>query len=384
MKGKVLMLENLFYYAPFKVGSHHYADFFLKREYRLGWITNPISLLHWLRIKRFQWNFIQFREWIKGGVWLSKNLFHYSPLTLIPFKNSLCLRGKGVLEHTIKLTAPPIKKILDKNGFQDVDILWITNPIYGCLIPEIPHRIAVFRLADALWGFNDVPFLMEYKVRDVLRRVDFVFVTSRPLLRLVKQLREDNVFYLPNGVDYEHIAHWKGREDPLNYIPKPRAIYVGAVKDWLDVDLIKFAAEELRTVHFVIIGPIETDVKPLLKLSNVHFLGPRSYSSLPSYLHNADVGIIPFRKSELTDSINPIKLWEYMAAGLPVVSVGLEEIRSFDLPVYLTSTEYEFTEAILEALSKGKNLDLQKIAEENSWERRFKFVSDILNLAFEI
>src|SRR5262249_49324721 len=133
------------------------------------------------------------------------------------------------------------------------------------------------------------------------------------------------VYYVGNGVEYEHFAHPRAGDRPAD-MPggKPVVCYCGAVYPWLDYPLIQYAAEQMPDVHFLFIGPVHPGVEPIARefssLSNVSFTGMKPYEALPGYFRYIDVGMIPFQLNELTKSVNPVKLYEYSAAGKPTVA----------------------------------------------------------------
>ena len=126
---------------------------------------------------------------------------------------------------------------------------------------------------------------------------------------------------LPNGVDAENFARPRPEPEDIAGLARPRVVYVGALEYWFDVELLERCALARPDVPFVVIGP-RPDGLPasLATLRNVHLIGPRPYAEIPAYLQHCDVGIVPFRRDALVDSIHPIKVYEYLAAGLRVVA----------------------------------------------------------------
>jgi len=126
----------------------------------------------------------------------------------------------------------------------------------------------------------------------------------------------------------------------------PRIGYVGLVDDRLDWILIEKMAQALKAVSFIFVGKLDKDLHQLPKLENIHFVGPVSYEEVPDVLHSFDVLILPYVVNSFTQTINPLKLKEYLASGVPVVGVPLPEIKKFAPFVHLARTPEEWVAAI--------------------------------------
>ena len=316
--------------------------------------------------------------WKKNGEY-HNGTFYYAPLTIIPFSDYPILRSNWVLHNNLKFTFPNLKRVLTKNGFDHVDILWISNPLLYQIADIIDHKLLVYRIADDVPAFGSVPGRADQVVFDLIKKADIVFVTARTLLDKYAWAGS-KLHYLPNGVDFEHFY---GAEISLpaefHAIPAPRAIYVGMIADWFDVDIIKSAAKAYPNISFVLVGESAIDLSAIKSLQNVYILGGRKYSTIPAYLKNADVGLIPFKRNRLVESVNPIKLYEYMACGLPVVSARWETVEGLGSPAYLYDSFEEFAEML--ELSLSGEVDQQKMidfARQNSWEKQFKKVIKVL------
>jgi len=131
-------------------------------------------------------------------------------------------------------------------------------------------------------------------------------------------------------------------------IPHPILGFFGLIRDWVDLDLLAEVAKRRPDWHIVLLGDADSNVNlsAYRGTANMHFLGRRPYASLPAYCRCFDVGLIPFKVNELTKSVNPIKLREYLAAGLPVVSTPLPEVQG-RMPFTVTAAGGEgFVKAI--------------------------------------
>jgi len=379
---KILMAEHAAIESTFKVGCNHYVKLFSEdKNTKIFYLSGPVSLFHLFLYRKSKNIKNRFKIWLNNGKYHKNNLFEYIPLTLFPIHNLIPLNSKWVINNNLRYTLPPLKRILTNKKFNKVDILFIGDVIFHSLLDIIDAKLTIYRITDDISFFNNLPNYLKYIEEKVIKKADIVIVTSKTLLNKVKKIRKNNVYYIPNGADFEHFYHSEIiTPEEYKNIPSPRIVYVGAIEKWFDVNLLKFCAEKLPNYSFVIIGPPKIKLSILSPYKNVFILGPKDYSLIPSYLKNSDVGIIPFKKIEGIDSVSPIKLYEYMACGLPVVSVEWEELKNS--PAFLAKNKYEFVEMIEEALRLDNNSKSKFIefAKENTWESRFYKIKKLLGL----
>lgn len=374
---KALFAEYVGWRSPIQVGGHHYAKGFLKRGYKIGWL-----LANWFPLKFFTHTELTryaFNVWKTRGRLVEENVWEYSPLTLIPYTDFYFLKSHFIAEKSLSFTVPSLLRILEKAGFNKVDILWLDHLKYASLINKIKFDISIYRMCDYVPAFPNTPKSLVILEEEIMRQVDIIVISSRHLFEITKKIRKDNVYYLPNGVDFEHF--YLGSDslpEDFRNIPSPRVVYIGAIDTWLDIYLLKYCAENLLNYSFILIGPSRIDLSLLKNCKNIFVLGSKDYNVIPKYLKNSDVGIIPFKKTDLIKYVNPIKLYEYMACGLPVVSMEWKELKYINPPAFLARNRKEFVEMIQAALvSKRNEKDKTKrinFARENSWEKRFKIV----------
>ncbi len=186
----------------------------------------------------------------------------------------------------------------------------------------------VYDCLDRYRGFstNSAAVIDEEEV--LARSSDLVTVTSRALdddLRAFTTRR----LLVPNAADFAHYEAFSGQV-PASFagLPRPVIGYVGAIADWFDANLVGRLARLRPQWSFVLVGSTySADLVPLQGLPNVHLLGEQPYDVLPAYLHAFDVCLVPFKMSPLTEAADPVKFYEYLSAGKPVVSVPLPELR---------------------------------------------------------
>ncbi|WP_202410271.1 glycosyltransferase [Pseudomaricurvus sp. HS19] len=214
----------------------------------------------------------------------------------------------------------------------------------------------------------------------LLRRADAVFATAPALAEHCRKLNL-NTHYLPNVVDYEHFsAARKVHELPpdLSAIPEPRLGYVGVLSDFkVDFELIFQVARAEPAWHWVLIGEEREGqsselLRQLREIPNVHFLGHKSYRDLPGYLAGFQVATLPSLINKYTDSMFPMKYFEYISAGKRVVATPLAFTRSPNIEIATALGEQKFREAVASVLQRGgwSEKESLNIVGENTWERR--------------
>ncbi|HYH03542.1 MAG TPA: glycosyltransferase, partial [Bacillota bacterium] len=166
--------------------------------------------------------------------------------------------------------------------------------------------------------------------------------------------------------------------------------FIGAIYEWLDFKLLESLARSNPGWSLVMIGPKQHGLVVPETCPNIHWLGPRDYKVLPWYLNNIDVMLIPFLRNQTTEHANPIKLWEYLAAGKPVVTTDLPEIPVLNGITWVSENERSFIENCTNALANVTNPLKQKelasrartIARNNSWEERCRQMVSVIRQVF--
>jgi GT2 family glycosyltransferase/glycosyltransferase involved in cell wall biosynthesis len=203
---------------------------------------------------------------------------------------------------------------------------------------------------------------------------DLALATSRALYDKIAP-RARRALLLPNATDFDHF-HSAGKERPLADLPRPIVGYYGAISDWFDVDMVRTAALARPGWQFVLIGhTFGADINWLQQCSNVHLLGEKPYQSLPSYLQDFDVACIPFLLNSLTAATNPVKFYEYMSAGKPVVAVQLPDLAPYQEYFYPARDATDFVTQVERALQEHgaeKARHRQKLARRNTWSARYR------------
>jgi uncharacterized SAM-binding protein YcdF (DUF218 family)/glycosyltransferase involved in cell wall biosynthesis len=311
------------------------------------------------------------------------NLFVYSPL-LLPLPYSRVARWFN--RH---LLFRPLRRWMAVTGFRR-PIVWTFLPTQTArdLIRELDASLTIYYCADDFAASSHAARRIRRSETQLLAEADLVFVTSQKLFDRARE-QTMHVHRFPAGVNYDQFAAVAAAADgvpaDLKALPKPIAGYVGALHVWLDQELVADLARRMPDVTFALIGPTHSDTSQLAACPNVHLLGARPHGDVPAYIKGFDVGLVPYRDSEYTESVYPVKLNEYLAMGVPVVATDLPEIRLFNadhgsvLTVARGASEFEC--ALREALGPSAQGDAERrrvVARENSWAHRLDAMSALI------
>lgn len=263
-----------------------------------------------------------------------------------------------------------------------VILSWAMNISY---LQSLENYFLVYDYIDDVSIFHLYDQRMEAAHRYLLQHADVVVATADRLLKKAKKLRTDAVL-CPNGVDFTLFSR---KQMPPRVPLELRAVlgsgkqivgYYGALADWVDYGLIRFLAEKRPDIEIVLIG-MDYDGSlgnsGITQLINVTFLGPKPYSVLPDYLACFDVAVIPFCINEITLGTNPIKMYEYMCAGKPVVTTNMPECVKAP-GVLVGKNKKQFVRLVDKALQlKNDGNYVQSLvayAKRNTWDSRVKVI----------
>jgi glycosyltransferase involved in cell wall biosynthesis len=258
-------------------------------------------------------------------------------------------------------------------------------PFWSPLVLELQKKYewkVIYDSIDHLGGFSNVTSYMLESEDELVKKSDLILATSHLLFSEKVQLNS-NCLLVPNGTEFDHFNYLpENLPDELADIKTPIIGYYGAMSDWLDTELIHNLASARPHWNFVLIGRIESaDVSQLKEVKNVFLIGEKPYEHLPDYLQHFDTCIIPFKKTQLTESTNPVKLFEYLSAGKSVVATDLNELQYYQEYVRLVSTPSEWLQAIELALDDYLPAQVEKrlsFARQNTWAERILWVEDAI------
>ena len=276
-----------------------------------------------------------------------------------------------------RLMALYVRHALRKLGWR-VDVLWTYWPNSALILGRLKERAAVYHCADDMAAVR-YPFVRQGTIRAMEARlcasVDVIFART-PAIAADRARWNANTVLLAGGIDPVRFdpVRVSASPDPLAAIPRPRAGFIGTLDDRFDEKLIIACAERLPHVHWVFVGPMKAhraSFEELSRLRNVHLLPPCPHHEVPLYIHGFDVGLIPYWLNEYTRAVAPIKLYEYLAMGKPVVSTPLPYVMREAAHVRLASDVDSFAKAVEEALahppSDDQRATWRAVALKYSW-----------------
>jgi len=239
--------------------------------------------------------------------------------------------------------------------------LWTYNPLTSLFVDLKNFQFSIYHCVDEIKAQPLMPLeLIEVAEKQLLKETSLVLTTSLELTNSRKPLNP-NTFYFPNVCDYNHFASALDSStvipDDLLSIPSPRVGFIGALSGYkIDFSLLRFIAESHPDWSIVLIGKVGegdpwTDISLLNGLPNLYLMGPRSYEQLPSYLKGFDVGLLPNLINQYTKAMFPMKFFEYLASGTPVVGVELPALQDFDELAWFEPTHKRFLQAIEKTLA---------------------------------
>ncbi len=377
----------VFLYAPSwnevtRLSKHHLALCFSEHS-KVLYIEAPIHPLTFLTRPRAALQHLL--QMLAGPREIHPNLWAHTFIYPLLFHGITALTSSLVINTINQYFIRSFLRADIKSFGDQKPILIVGHAHAEPIIESLNPSICIYHCSDefsSVTGFPTTYMLLEQRLMKVC---DAIIATSEALAQNKRKFH-DRVVTISNGADFKHfyaaaLEHTHIPED-LRGIPNPVIGFIGSIFEWLDYELIEWIARECPQWSFVFIGPQVVSVDSEMEnLPNVHFLGGRPYNEVPAYLQGFDVAWIPFAKHDVTTNASPIKFYEYLAAGRPVVATRLPELAEFESVAELASRPDEFLAAIEIALSDDsteRKKARMETARQHSWESRFDAVKELL------
>jgi UDP-galactopyranose mutase len=271
-------------------------------------------------------------------------------------------------------------------------LLWYFTPMALETTRHLKPRLVVYDCMDELTGFDGAPTGLRAAEDELLERASVVFTGGQSLYE-AKKGRHANIHPFPSSVDVGHFARARrglAEPDEQAMMPRPRVGFFGVLDERLDRELLRDAAALRPDWSFILVGPTaKIAPESLPRAANLHYLGPKRYDELPSYLAGWDVTMIPFARNDATRFISPTKTLEYMAAGKPVVSTSIADVvcpfgeRGL---VRIGDDAAGFVSACEELMASDATdrlLRTDDYLSKTSWERTWQAMSERIETALE-
>ena len=325
---------------------------------------------------------------LNGRIKMSDNRFwRLTPPPRLPFRHYQ--RSIGVLNQIVLHRA--IRKAAERMMLENPILLTFLHQS-DRIVGSLNESLSVYYCVDYWpWLLPKARFMgcsrvIERDERATAAKVDFTVSTSRFLQRRMEKINPLS-YLVRNAADAELFSHAL-RDDievpkDIQGIAHPILGFSGSLEVKSDLDLLRRIALENPSWNLVFIGLTENvpDIDKIRSLPNTHFLGLKLVRELPMYFRQFDVCLVPFRKSPELESISPLKIFEYLSAGRPVVATRYQEISELDDVVYLSDSPDDFLANIYRALRED-SIDLKQkrltVARHNTWPKRTEQLESLI------
>jgi glycosyltransferase involved in cell wall biosynthesis len=317
---------------------------------------------------------------ISQGLWVAR----FTPF--IPFKYKFFkLNLFSLFELNFLFAAFFVRRWQRQLGMHDA-VLWVYEYQWVRFLKHLERRLLIYDCVDE---HSEYPFMkgkayVTQRETRLLAMADIVLVTAHGLLESKKRYNP-HTYCVPNGVDFALFSREYSQEEiprEMRALARPIVLYAGALHPWLDVDLLRFAATKKPSWSFVLLGPDFMNLKAALAdIKNIHCIGYKEQKDMPAYLAASSVCIIPFKMNKLTENVNPLKAYEYLAAGKPVVSMRMPELDTLEGKVHTASSHEAFVGALEYALAHDNEQarrERREVAKKFSWELLLEKASVII------
>ncbi len=359
------------------VGSHHLAREMAEKGHTVWHIGPPVTPFHLFRSRQSR---------VRGRVKRAMqapvshgSLTEMDPISLVPWQVARRFISRFNLFVQTSNLRRRLAKVFEPG---EIDFLIIDDPRFAGLEQALKPKATFYRATDFYAEMKQDPSLIQAE-RKLLARCAGVVSTSEPVLQHTLSLKPGlPSLLLENGVDYERFFTRAAEPEVVKNIPHPRAAYMGALDFRFDYELLGRLARRFPKVQFVLAGEGRSAARiAAFKLPNIHLLGPRPYDEMPGFLQSSDFGLLPLIDNLANAGRSPMKLYEYGAAGLPVLARRTREMsRRREKFVELFSTEEEAVQALERLLQRPT--DRAAIAREcaaQGWEKKTAALLDFIS-----
>lgn len=353
-------------YDSFPSRKPRFAHYLEELGYRILYVEPPYTIL-----AIFKKDFLkQIRRGIEKK---TENFYLLRTFAWFPFfKKSILI---NLVDNYIFLFR--IHKTMKKLGFNP-SLIFTYMPFLPFALKSLKAKI-VYDCVDDHASFKGLinPKVVNYLERKTVNISDTVITTGNEKLQNKIRIFGKEPIVIENGVDWKIFANNIMYKKNIDI--KKQIVYVGTISYWFDLDLIKSIAKKFNNYKVILVGPAQIDISSLKDFKNIIMTGKMEQKEIAAILRESAVSIIPFKITPLTEKIDPLKAYEYIASGIPVVSTAVGGVDK--LPIYIAKTQDEFLEKIQQAINEDsfeKRKERVILSKNFSWETKYKQVKKIV------
>ena len=377
MKNNIVCLSTSNWY-PFPTRKQHVMSRLKNSD--ILYFDPPVTLIAPLKDKKA---FKRLFAFIKPAKQPQENINVYALPPVLPFYNKVRFINK--LNQSV--IACFVRRKMKRHGFSS-PILWCYSPMSADAVDKIPHSAIIYDCVDrhsAYKGLINVD-TVNHMEESLSKKADQVFTTAIGLFDTLSAYNPDTVM-LPNGVNFEHfnkVSEGLPVPEDMKDLPRPIIGFSGMLQECIDYDKIELVANSRPDWSVVLVGGSMPGVNLdyLKKYPNIHFLGMKKYDDMPAYLGAFDVCLNVFRSGDLAKDVSPLKFYEYMASGKPIVTTPQpEQVLGYNDAVYISYGEADFVDKCSQALSETNDEKTRlriTYGHACSWDARVREMEELL------
>lgn len=276
-----------------------------------------------------------------------------------------------------KIILASIKNLINQASITN-PVAKIDHPFWSSIADQLSMPI-VYDCMDNHSGFPESGSNIPELEKKLVQKSDINIVSSTYLQKHISKLNGRNIRVVKNAADWQHFAKKSDIPPEMANLSHPIIGYHGGISNWFDTSILESSLQEFPSSSFVLIGKVENqEINRLAnRYPNLQLLGEIPYAQVNQYVSHFDLAIIPFKINDLIKAVNPVKIFEYFACGLPVVSTPIPELLEYNQDLYIADQK-NFNQQIKNALSEKKNNHRLGIAKNNTWPVRAQEVSKII------
>jgi glycosyltransferase involved in cell wall biosynthesis len=316
----------------------------------------------------------------------SKNLWLLNPPLMLPGRYYF----DGINRANQNRLANAIHRTIEDLSFAH-PVLWVYPPHSEPLVGSFNEILSIYHCIDYFPAGTKgrKRSLIEKQENDLLKRVDIIFTHAQALKAHFEQLISKQVHLLPSAADMTLLQSIYHVHPDIQAIPSPRIGIIGTFDARINSDILNQIALSHTEWHLLLVGRVRPGFPHLTQLrerKNIHFLGNRPYAEIPLFMAGCAIFLAPYVMNERTQYINPLKIYEYLATGKPVITSPLPEIQNLKPIVSFAENSKEFIDLIKLALSgdtEEKQQARRKQAQSYDWDQRVDYILQIIQKELE-